>query len=74
MNSDTLISLKNVGCSYYIRKSRFRSGRYDALKDVTLDIKYGETLGLVGKKWSRQKHIASDYQPDINAQQRYCFL
>ncbi|MDD4455988.1 MAG: ABC transporter ATP-binding protein [Syntrophotalea acetylenica] len=49
MSNEVLVSLKNVGCSYSVRKGWLRLGRYEALKDVTLDINRGETLGLIGK-------------------------
>lgn len=48
MSDLPLISLQNVGCSFYVRKSRLSLNKVEALKDVTLDIFEGETLGLIG--------------------------
>lgn len=48
MSDVPLISLQHVGCSFYVRKSRLSLNKVEALKDVTLDIFEGETLGLIG--------------------------
>ncbi|MFH1216831.1 MAG: ABC transporter ATP-binding protein [Pseudomonadota bacterium] len=49
MIDNKLISLQNIGCSYKVRKGRFRFRSYDALKDISLDIFKGETVGIIGR-------------------------
>lgn len=43
-----LISLQNVECSFYVRKSRLALRTVDVLRGFSLDIHAGETLGVVG--------------------------
>ena len=62
MSSESVISVKNVGKSYHIyaqprdrlKQFLFRGKRqyfreFWALKDVNLDIKQGEVLGIIGR-------------------------
>ncbi|MBE6353406.1 ATP-binding cassette domain-containing protein [Treponema sp.] len=44
MNSDTLLSVKNISMNF-----RTKNGIFNAVKNVSLDIKKGEVLGLVGE-------------------------
>lgn len=48
MTARPLISLVDVGCTFYARKSRIRLRKVEALKCVTLDLYEGKILGLVG--------------------------
>jgi lipopolysaccharide transport system ATP-binding protein len=43
------IKLRNVGVSYKIRSTLFKTSKYWALKDVSFDLYHGETLGVVGR-------------------------
>jgi lipopolysaccharide transport system ATP-binding protein len=49
VTSDALISLRNIGCCYQTRKSLFRSSKYEALRDVSLELHRGDTLGVIGR-------------------------
>jgi len=44
-----VISLQHVGVSYWRRRGPFRRSRFWALRDVTFDLLYGETLGIIGR-------------------------
>lgn len=46
---NTLISLKNVSVNYRKRRAFFRHEYYEALKDISFDLKKGETLGIIGR-------------------------
>lgn len=48
MSASPLISLVDVGCTFYARKSRISLRKVDALKNITFDLYAGETLGLIG--------------------------
>lgn len=65
---DAIISLKNVGCTYNIRKKCFKFEAYEALKNINMDIYKGETLGLIGRngagKSTLLKIIASILKPN----------
>jgi len=68
MTSRPMISLKNVGCSFRVRKGFFRHQNYTAIKDISLDVNHGETLGIVGRngagKSTLLKIIGGIYRPD----------
>jgi len=49
MPSSPLVELAGVGCTYYIRSSRLRMHRFEALRGIDLSIRNGETLGLIGQ-------------------------
>lgn len=44
-----ILELKQVACTFFVRKSRLRLRRVDALKNINLQIFQGETLGIVGQ-------------------------
>lgn len=48
MQDFPLIRFENVGCTFYVRKSRLSLNRVEALKDINLELHAGETLGLIG--------------------------
>ena len=63
-----ILSLRNVGLSYTRRQGIFRRNKYWALRDVSLDLYNGETLGIIGKngvgKSTLLKVIAGIISPD----------
>lgn len=46
---EKIIQLNHVGVTYKTRKSFFESEKYQALKDICLDVYKGETLGIIGR-------------------------
>lgn len=44
-----ILSLHNVGLYYTRRHRMFGRSRYWALRDITLDLHFGETLGIIGR-------------------------
>lgn len=48
MKDVALISLRDVACTFYARKSRIKLRQVEALKNISLDIHEGETLGIIG--------------------------
>ncbi len=50
-NNDIIISLENIGVSYKRKKAKFRWQRdtFWALKDISLDLYRGESLGVIGR-------------------------
>jgi len=66
--NDVIISLQDVGISYRIRKSFFRHTRFDALNNVSFELRRGETLGVIGRngagKSSLLKLLSGIYEPD----------
>lgn len=44
-----LITLQNVGCTYSIRKGFWKRKKHQALKDISMTIHRGETVGIIGR-------------------------
>lgn len=44
-----LISLRNVGVSYWLKAGYFHRKAYQALTDVSFDLHRGESLGIIGR-------------------------
>jgi lipopolysaccharide transport system ATP-binding protein len=49
---DPIISLRNVGVSYSLKRGYFKRSRHQALKNISFDIFNGDSLGIVGKNGS----------------------
>lgn len=66
--SRPLISLTEVGFTYRTLSGLFSIQKYQALKSINLDIRSGETLGIIGSNGSGKstllKVLARIYQPD----------
>jgi lipopolysaccharide transport system ATP-binding protein len=44
-----LVSLRHVGVYYWLKKGAWRREKYWALKDISLDLYAGESLGVIGR-------------------------
>ncbi len=68
-----LISLKDVGVSYYLWKSWWKRTRYWALKDVNIELRRGESLGVIGRNGSGKstllRVLAGVIGPDVGVVQ-----
>ena len=54
---DTILKLENVTMEYSVRQGLFSSFKHRALNDVCLEIKKGETLGVLGKNGSGKSSL-----------------
>ncbi len=65
---DPILQLHNIGVAYRRGRNPFRHNYYWALKDVSLDLQHGETLGVIGRngvgKSTLLKVIAGIIAPD----------
>lgn len=65
---DSILSLQNIGVRYRRRTGIFRTKQSWAITDVSLDIRRGETLGIIGSngagKSTALRVIAGIIQPD----------
>ena len=66
--SDPVLELRSIGVAYRRGRNPFRHDYYWALKDVSLDLRHGETLGVIGRngvgKSTLLKVIAGIIAPD----------
>ncbi|MCU7842306.1 MAG: ATP-binding cassette domain-containing protein [Candidatus Thiodiazotropha sp. (ex Monitilora ramsayi)] len=73
--SESAIKLQNVDVAYAKGMRFFSKQKIWALKDITLDIKHGETLGILGKNGSGKstmlKLLANMITPDRGDVQYY---
>ncbi len=78
----SLISLRNIGVSYRRARTLFGGSVYHALRDVSFDIKPGDSLGILGKngagKSTLLRVLAGIISPDkgslVNANARTALL
>lgn len=65
---DIAIELKSVGVKYRQRRGLYKKRDYWALKDVTLNLRHGETLGIIGRngvgKSTLLRLVAGIIRPD----------
>lgn len=65
---ETLISLQNVSLSYPVRAGMFKWEKYTPLKDISFELRRGETVGIIGRngagKSSLLRLIAGILEPD----------
>lgn len=63
-----LISFRNVGVSYWLKKGTFRRERFFALKDISFDLYRGDSIGIIGRngcgKSTLLRLIAGVMSPD----------
>lgn len=63
-----LISLQNVSISYAVRAGMFKWSKYTPLKDISFDLRRGETVGIIGRngagKSTLLRLIAGILEPD----------
>ena len=66
--SNSLINLTDVGFTYRTLSGLFSIEKYQALKSINLEIRAGETLGIIGSNGSGKstllKVLARIYKPD----------
>jgi lipopolysaccharide transport system ATP-binding protein len=67
-NNNLVLSLKNIGVYYWRRRRVFSKERFWAIKDISLDLNHGETLGIIGRngvgKSTLLKLMAGIIDPD----------
>ena len=49
MSQDLLITLENIGVSFRTRKTIFRQKKIQAIRDVSLELYRGDSLGVIGR-------------------------
>lgn len=73
-----IISLRNVGLSYWLKRSTWRRQRFWALKDVSFDLYKGDSLGVVGKngagKSTLLRLLANVMSPDRGTVRHFTHL
>ena len=52
MKNQSLITLDSIECLFRVRQGRFRYRKFAALKNISLSINKGETLGIIGRNGS----------------------
>ena len=59
MNKEPVISLQNVGVRFGYRKSFFKHDVVEALRDVSLKLYHGDSLGVIGKNGAGKSTLLS---------------
>lgn len=67
----TAISLRQVGVSYQLRRGWFKRKPFWALREVSFDLYYGESLGVIGRngvgKSTLLRILAGIIRPDVGS-------
>ena len=56
-NGDVLISVQNVGVRFKARRSLFSRDSVEALRDVSFDLRQGDSLGIIGRNGAGKSTI-----------------
>lgn len=75
-DADAVLTVESLSFSYRQRSGLFRHHYFTALKDLSFDVRRGETLGVVGPngcgKSTLLRLLAGIYQPDSGRVERHC--
>jgi len=67
--SEILLSVEHVGLAYLLRKDALKRTRHHALKDITFELRRGDSLGIIGRngcgKSSLLRLLAGVMSPDV---------
>ena len=68
-SSEILLSVEHVGLAYLLRKDTLKRTRHHALKDITFELRRGDSLGIIGRngcgKSSLLRLLAGVMSPDM---------
>ena len=66
---EILLSVEHVGLAYWLRKDALKRTRHHALKDISFEVRRGDSLGIIGRngcgKSSLLRLLAGVMSPDV---------